>query len=137
MRNLAPGTRVAVAVSGGADSLALTLLADEWARRTGRSIAALTVDHGLRPDSAAEASQVGAWLAAARIRHEVLRWEGQKPRSGIHAAAREARYRMLTSWCRENDVRDLLLAHHRDDQSETFLMRLARGSGPDGLAAMP
>src|SRR5579884_2847111 len=81
---------LAVATSGGPDSLALALFAEGWARRRGGRVVALIVDHGLRPESAAEARQVGAWLAARGIRHEVLRWEGVKPASGVQEAAREA-----------------------------------------------
>ncbi|MGE5475947.1 MAG: tRNA lysidine(34) synthetase TilS [Bacteroidales bacterium] len=128
--------RVAVAVSGGADSLSLALLADEWARARGGEAVALTVDHGLRADSAAEAAQVGRWLAAAGIRHHVLTWQGAKPAADIQAEARAARYRLLEEWCRAEGVLHGLLAHHRDDQAETLLLRLGRGSGVDGLAAM-
>src|SRR5689334_22586799 len=87
--------RLAVAVSGGADSLALALLADAWARDRGGSITALTVDHRLRPESAAEARQVGTWLTARGIAQETLIWEGPYPSSDIQAAARAARYRLL------------------------------------------
>lgn len=127
---------VAVAVSGGGDSMALTLLADAWARRHGGRAVALTVDHGLRPESAAEAAVVGAWLAARGIDHHVLAWEGVKPRSAIQEAARTARYELMSAWCRRAGVLHLLLAHQLEDQAETFLMRLERGSGADGLAAM-
>jgi tRNA(Ile)-lysidine synthase len=133
---LVPTGAVAVAVSGGPDSLALTLLAFRWCSANGRRLHALTVDHGLRAESAAEAMKVGAWLAEISVPHTILRWEGAKPAHGIHAAARAARYRLLTEWCRAYAYSDLLLAHHRDDQAETMLMRLARASGPDGLAAM-
>ncbi len=127
---------VAIAVSGGADSLALCLLADAWARRRGGRVSALTVDHGLRPGSADEARAVGRWLKTRGLDHHVLRWRGAKPASGVQAAARTARYRLLGTWCREAGVLHLALAHHLDDQAETFLMRLGRGSGVDGLAAM-
>lgn len=127
---------LAVAVSGGADSMALCLHADAWARaRAGRAVA-ITVDHGLRPDSAAEARQVGRWLTARAIGHRVLRWRGPKPVTRVQEVAREARYRLLIEACREEGLLHLLLGHHRDDQAETFLLRLARGSGLDGLAAM-
>ncbi|MGH6900805.1 MAG: tRNA lysidine(34) synthetase TilS, partial [Geminicoccaceae bacterium] len=128
--------RLAVAVSGGADSLCLCLLADGWARARGGEVTALTVDHGLRPGAAAEARQVGAWLSARRIDHVVLRWTGPKPATGVQAAAREARYALLTAWCRAAGVLHLLLAHHLDDQAETVALREARHSGPDGLAGM-
>ena len=127
---------LALACSGGADSLALTILADGWARSRGGQAIALTVDHGLRADSAAEAETVGRWLAAREISHHVLRWEGEKPATGIQAAARQARYALLEDWCRRAGLLHLLLAHHRDDQAETLLLNLARGSGVDGLAGM-
>ena len=127
---------LAVAVSGGADSLCLALLAAEWARARGGRAVALTVDHRLRPDSASEAAQVGQWLAARGIDHHVLVWEGAKPDADIQAAARMARYALLEQWCAARGVLHLLVAHHRDDQAETLLLRLGRGSGVDGLAAM-
>jgi tRNA(Ile)-lysidine synthase len=130
------GPRLAVAVSGGADSMALTLLADAWARRRGGAITALTVDHRLRAESAQEARQVGVWLFGKGIAHQTLRWRGAKPGSGIQAAAREARYGMLAQWCRRQDVLHLLTAHHGDDQAETIMLRRDRGSGPDGLSGM-
>jgi len=123
--------RVAVAVSGGADSLALALLAADWG-----DIVALTVDHRLRPDSTAEAAQVRNWLAGRSIAHHSLPWKEKKPETGLQAAARQARYRLMEGWCREAGIKALLLAHHRDDQAETLLLRLARGSGLSGLAAM-
>ncbi len=128
--------RVAVAVSGGADSLALAFLAAPWARNLGGEAVAVTVDHGLRAEAGAEAAQGGAWLTAAGIAHSVLTWTGPKPRSDIQAAARAARYRLLEEWCAERAILHLLLAHHLDDQAETVLLRLGRGSGVDGLAAM-
>ena len=127
---------LAVAVSGGADSLALCLLADLWARQNGGAVTALTVDHRLRAGSADEADQVGAWMAARDIAHRVLPWTGVKPDASLQAAARDARYTMLGQWCLAAGVLHLLLAHHQDDQAETLLLRLGRGSGVDGLAAM-
>ncbi len=127
---------VAVAVSGGADSLALTLFADAWANGRNGKVIGLTVDHGMRPEAAAECRQVGVWLAQRGIEHHTLVRHGPLPASGIQAAARQARYDLLTGWCRQNGVLHLLLAHHRDDQVETFLMRLERHSGLDGLAGM-
>ena len=127
---------VAVAVSGGPDSMALTLLADRWARGRGGRIVGLTVDHGLRPESAEEARTVAGWLAARGIAQATLCWQGAKPMSGIQAAAREARYRLLAGWCREQGVLHLVTAHQREDQAETHLIRLRAHSGGDGLAAM-
>lgn len=127
---------IAVAVSGGPDSMALMLLADRWARSRGGHACGVTVDHGLRSDSAEEARTVASWLAASAIPHTVLRWTGAKPGSGIQEAAREARYDLLTGWCRERGVLHLLTAHHLQDQVETHLIRRRAGSGIDGLAGM-
>jgi len=131
-----PCPELAVAVSGGADSLALALLADRWARARSGSIVALTVDHRLRPESATEASQVGQWLAARGIRHEILVWQGPYPIHDLQAAARTARYRLLGERCRSGGLLHLLTAHHQDDQAETLILRLGRGSGLAGLAGM-
>jgi len=128
---------IAVALSGGSDSMALALLLADWAAAEGGRLTALTVDHGLRADSAAEATQVAGWMAARGIPHHILRWEGVKPSSGLMAAAREARYRLLNGWCRREGVLHLVLAHQLEDQAATFIMRLRRGSGLDGLAGMP
>jgi tRNA(Ile)-lysidine synthase len=125
-----------VAVSGGPDSLALAILADRWARQRGGEICALSVDHQLRPESGAEIGRLRGWLSARAIRHEVLVWSGDKPTSGIQAAARAARYRLLAGWCREHGCLHLLIAHHREDQIETHLIRHRARSGADGLAGM-
>jgi tRNA(Ile)-lysidine synthase len=127
---------LAVAVSGGSDSLALALLSDRWARERGGGICALTVDHRLRPESADEIRRLQGWLTTRYIRHEVLVWSDPKPATGIEAAARQARYRLLAEWCRERGCLHLLTAHHADDQSETYLIRRRARSGPDGLAGM-
>ena len=131
-----PQPHLAVAVSGGSDSMALTLLAQEWAAARGGRITALTVDHGLRAASADEAVQVGLWCAKHGIAHAILRRDGPAFKSGIQAAARTARYGLLEAWCRAEGVLHLLSAHQRDDQAETVLMRWRRGSGIDGLAGM-
>jgi tRNA(Ile)-lysidine synthase len=131
-----PAPDLAVAVSGGADSLALTLLADRWARACGGRITALTVDHRLRAESGDEARRVGAMLGARGIAHEILVWHGPYPLHDLQAAARAARYRLLGDWCRARHVLHLLTAHHQDDQAETLLLRLGRGSGLAGLAGM-
>ncbi len=131
-----PAPHVAVAVSGGADSLALCLLVHAWALARGGRVTALTVDHRLRADSTAEAAQVGCWLRKHGIEHRILIWSEAKPATGIQEAARQARYRLLVAACREACVLHLLLAHHAVDQTETMLLRLLRGSGVFGLAAM-
>jgi tRNA(Ile)-lysidine synthase len=140
MRPLGPfgdPPRIAVAVSGGGDSMALVRLASAWAASAGGDAAALTVDHGLRPEAAAEAARVGRWCAAAGIAHVTLRWDGPKPAAALQERAREARYDLLTGWCRAAGRDHLLLAHTEGDQAETFLYRMSRGSGIDGLACMP
>ena len=130
-RPLGDGERLAVAVSGGPDSLALLLLAQA---AFGARIVALTVDHGLRTEAATDAATVGAVCAARGVEHDVLRWTGVKPAGNLQAAAREARYRLMRDWCAANGVAWLATAHHRDDIAETLLLRLARGSGLAGLS---
>lgn len=124
-------------MSGGGDSLALLLLLKEWARESRLDPpVALIVDHGLRPKSAKEAAKVAGQAKKMGLAAHVLRWRGRKPESDIEAAARDARYRLMGDWCRVRGVGCLYVAHTEDDQAETFLLRLARGSGVDGLAAM-
>ncbi|MBS0547494.1 MAG: tRNA lysidine(34) synthetase TilS [Proteobacteria bacterium] len=127
---------LAVAVSGGRDSLALMLLAAGWARARGGHAVGLIVDHGLRAEAAAEAATTRDLLAHHGIAADILRWDGAKPAHGIQAAARAARYRLLFDACRARGILHLLVAHHADDQAETIAMRAERGSGPDGLAGM-
>ena len=132
-RGLAATERLALAVSGGPDSMALlALAATEFPGR----IAALTVDHRLRPAAATEAATVAACCVERGIPHATLAWRGDKPATGIQSAAREARYTLMAEWCAANGYTLLLTAHHADDQAETLLMRLARGSGSAGLAGI-
>jgi tRNA(Ile)-lysidine synthase len=127
---------LAVAVSGGRDSLALAVLAHGWAIARGGRIVGLIVDHALRPESAAEAATTEALIRRHGCDAEILRWAGAKPRTGLQEAARAARYRLLREACHRRGVLHLLVAHHADDQAETVAMRAARQSGPDGLAGM-
>ena len=128
---------VTVAVSGGGDSLALMLLLSRWAKQHGLALpTVLTVDHGLQKNSAASARKVVQWAKVADLKAHVLEWKGSKPKSDIEAAARQTRYRLMGTWCAQHKVRALYLAHNLEDQAETFLIRLARGSSVDGLAAM-
>ncbi|NIA70487.1 tRNA lysidine(34) synthetase TilS [Pelagibius litoralis] len=131
-----PSPRIAVALSGGADSLALTLLLQDWLAARDGKLLALTVDHGLRQGSAAEAAKVAALMRRLGIAQKVLRWDGVKPTASRQAAARDARYALLSRACEARGIFHLALAHHLEDQAETFLLRLGRGSGLDGLAAM-
>lgn len=127
---------LAVAVSGGADSMALLLLTHRWAQEKGEHLVALTVDHGLRTESRQEALRIQKWAQARGIQHVILNWEGEKPDSRLQERARISRYHLLTSWCKENGIPTLLLGHHQQDQEETFWLRLAAGSGLDGLSGM-
>ena len=133
--------RLILAVSGGSDSTALLHLAVRWARSLGAgapTISVATVDHGLRPGSATEAHQVAEAARALGVEARVLTWCGAKPERGIQEKAREMRYGLLAQYASETGFGPcaILTAHTRDDQAETVLMRLARGSGPDGLQGM-
>jgi tRNA(Ile)-lysidine synthase len=128
---------IAVAVSGGSDSLGLGLMLAEWVRARGGRLHVLTVDHRLRPEAAAECARVAEIFAAIpSCSAHVLRWDGEKPARGLQAAARVARYALLTGWCRAHGVLHLAIAHTADDQAETLAMRSAHGSGALGLAGM-
>lgn len=128
----------AIAVSGGGDSMALLHLTHRWrqAQAPQARLWALTVDHGLREAARAEAQQVSAWCRELGIDHRILSWTGEKPKSDIQATARRARYALMHEFCSQNGIRTLLLGHQLEDQAETFLLRLGRGSGVDGLSAM-
>lgn len=127
-----------LAVSGGPDSIALMWLAARWRRALARGprLVAVTVDHGLRAEAAAEARGVKRLARTLDLEHRTLRWTGPKPKAGLPAAARSARYRLLAKAARQSGATHILTAHTRDDQAETLLMRMLRGSGIAGLAAM-
>jgi tRNA(Ile)-lysidine synthase len=132
----APDGLIGVAVSGGSDSLALLLLMQRWARAEGRAIQAVTVDHNLRPGSAAEAAAVAELCAMRQIPHTTCVWESWDGHGNLQASARMARRRLIARWARAGGIGAVALGHTLDDQAETFLLRLARGSGVDGLSAM-
>ena len=127
-----------LAVSGGPDSVALMWLIARWRRSLTRGprLVAVTIDHGLRKEAAREARDVKRLARALELPHRTMRWTGTKPKTGLPAAAREARYRLLAQAARTAGATHVLTAHTRDDQAETLLMRLLRGSGIAGLAAM-
>jgi tRNA(Ile)-lysidine synthase len=129
---------VVLAVSGGPDSIAMMWLAARWRStlRQGPRLVAVTVDHGLRPEAAREARDVKRLAKTLDLPHRTLRWTGAKPDTGLPAAAREARYRLLAKAARAAGAIHVLTAHTQDDQAETLLMRMSRGSGIAGLAAM-
>ena len=126
---------IAVAVSGGSDSMALLRLAEQWSHHLIK-ISVLTVDHGLRPEAAAEAVKVAEWSALLGLEHHTLHWEGTKPKTGLQAKARAARYDLLSDWCKANDVTYLLTGHTMDDQAETVLMRQRRTDTAESLAGI-
>jgi tRNA(Ile)-lysidine synthase len=129
---------IVLAVSGGPDSIALMWLAARWRSTLARGprLVAVTVDHGLRVEAAAEARDVKRLARTLDLPHRTMRWTGEKPKTGLPAAARTARYRLLAQAARAAGATHILTAHTRDDQAETVLMRLLRGSGIGGLAAM-
>ncbi|HVX79419.1 MAG TPA: tRNA lysidine(34) synthetase TilS [Bradyrhizobium sp.] len=129
---------IVLAVSGGPDSVALMWLAARWRRslRRGPRLVAVTVDHGLRKEAAREAREVKRLAQRLDLPHRTMRWLGDKPKTGLPAASRAARYRLLAQAARACGATHILTAHTRDDQAETVLMRMLRGSGIAGLAAM-
>jgi tRNA(Ile)-lysidine synthase len=129
---------IVLAVSGGPDSIALMWLAARWRRSLARGprLVAVTVDHGLRAEAAREALAVKRLARTLDLPHRTLRWTGDKPKTGLPAAARAARYRLLAQAAQASGATHILTAHTRDDQAETLLMRMLRGSGIAGLAAM-
>ena len=131
-------SHVALAVSGGSDSTALMWLAARWAVAHPHPphLTVHTVDHGLRAEAAGEARKVATWAAARGLDAQILTWTGARPASGLQARAREMRYGLMRDWCLAHGASLLVTAHTREDQAETFLMRLARGSGIKGLSAM-
>lgn len=127
----------AVGVSGGGDSIALMLLLADWAKTEKKAApVVLSVDHGLRADSHKDAEHVEKLARDAGLKAHVLGWKGAKPSSDVEAEARTARYRLMGEWCVANKIPALYVAHTLEDQAETFLLRLGRGSGLDGLSAM-
>ena len=135
---LAHASALVLAVSGGADSTALLVLAARWraARKTRPTLVAVTIDHGLRPESAAEARAVKRLARRLGVRHRTLHWSGQKPKTGLQQAARIARYGLLAAFARTLRANHILTAHTLDDQAETVLIRMTRGSGISGLGGM-
>jgi len=131
-----------LAVSGGSDSTALLVIAARWAKRLKKlkkkapRLVAVTIDHGLRPESAREAAAVKRRARRLGVAHRTLRWRGKKPKTGLQEVARIARYQLLAQAAARAGYEHVLTAHTLDDQAETVLLRLARGSGLSGLAGM-
>lgn len=131
-----PPSKMAIAVSGGGDSMALALLARTWAKENNVDLFPMIVDHGLRLESSDEAKVVSDRLKDMGLSPLVLTWQGEKPQTHIQERARAARYRLMMDACRARNIDVLATAHNAEDQVETFWMRLSHGSGLDGLTAM-
>lgn len=130
------GAHIAVGVSGGADSLCLSLFLGRWAKENHCRITALTVNHNLRQEAAAEADAVHHFLLKQGINHQTLVNETPIPQTGLESYARQIRYFLLTDYCRKEKISHLFLAHHQNDQAETFFLRLSKSSGLKGLSGM-
>jgi tRNA(Ile)-lysidine synthase len=130
--------KILIAVSGGVDSLSLLLSFNEWIKLNSYNIyfEAITIDHKLRPSSTDEAEYVHNLCKKLKIKHAIKTWNGDKPKSNVELLAREKRYSLISEHYKKGDFECLLIAHHLDDQAETFFIRLFRGSGIDGLASM-
>jgi len=124
--------KIAVGVSGGVDSMCLLY----WLHEFGANVVCLHVNHQLRPEADIETEYVQSVCKNLNIPCKIFYWDDEKPENGLEAAAREARYAMMTDFCHENNIEYLLTAHQSDDQIETFLMNLSRGSGLYGLSAI-
>lgn len=129
---------IVLAVSGGPDSVALMWLAARWRRALKKApkLVAVTVDHGLRKEAGREARDVKRLAKSLDVEHRTVRWAGAKPKTGVPSAARAARYSLLARAAQRHGASHIFTAHTRDDQAETVIMRLSRGSGLAGLAAM-
>jgi tRNA(Ile)-lysidine synthase len=130
------GASVLLAVSGGPDSTALLFLAARWRKKSRAALTAVTVDHGLRKEARREAAAVGKLARKLNVPHRIVTWTGAKPKSGIQQAARQARYALLAAAAKKSGASHIVTAHTLDDQAETVLMRMTRGSGIGGLGGM-
>ncbi|MBW4707635.1 tRNA lysidine(34) synthetase TilS [Roseobacter sp. YSTF-M11] len=131
-----PPSALGVAVSGGGDSMALLHLLHDFCQHHSIALRAVTVNHGLRPEAAEEVAFVAKTCASLNVTHSVLHWDEWDRQGNLQNEARKARYRLITAWAKAHGVSHIALGHTVDDQAETVLMRLARGSGVDGLTAM-
>ena len=127
---------VVVAVSGGIDSMCLLLTLNEWSKKNNTKLIAVTVDHKLRATSTTEAEYVSKVCSDFNIEHHILTWNEEKTFEILEAKAREKRYELISNFCKENNIKYLVTAHHMEDQAETFFIRLFRGSGIEGLSSM-
>ena len=128
--------KFAVAVSGGADSICLTFLLNEFCKANNVDLIAITVDHKLRKESTEEAKSISKYMKKLGIKHIVLTWEHPDIKSNIQGKARKARYKILCDYCIEKDIKHLFVGHNYDDQAETVMLRILRGSGINGIAGI-
>ena len=128
---------IAIAVSGGSDSMCLLMLANEWVKKKNGKITALVVNHKLRKESEAECYKLKNFFKINNIKNYFFEWKKNKKKNSIQERSRNFRYREFESWCYKNSVFHLLVGHHFDDQKETFLIRLNNNSNSYGLACMP
>ncbi|MCE2992593.1 MAG: tRNA lysidine(34) synthetase TilS [Alphaproteobacteria bacterium] len=126
-------SKVAVALSGGPDSMFLCIKLHEWAKDQSIDVIAIIVDHKLRPESTTEANTVSDFIHSYGIKSQILTWAHGDIKSNIQAKARSARYKLLTDYCKDNGINNLFLGHTLDDQAETIMMRIFRGTGIEGL----
>ena len=131
--DLSNENKIAVGVSGGADSLCLTLFLSQWAKENNKELIAITVNHNLREEAMNEAQEVHYFLNKKNIQHIILTNTSPIPKTGIEEYARSIRYKLLSDYCLSNNIKSLFVAHHLIDQAETFFMRLAKKSGLRGL----
>ncbi|MDB4106539.1 tRNA lysidine(34) synthetase TilS [bacterium] len=137
LTRLQPALHYALAISGGADSAALMVLASQAAKlKKAPRFSVLTVDHDLRPESKEEVQKVSQWCQTLGLACHILKFPKALKTTGMQEHSRLQRYRVMAKWCRQNDAQALVVAHHRQDQAETVLMRLAHQSGINGLGGM-
>lgn len=134
--NLTKLKKIAVSLSGGADSMCLTFLLNKFCRKNNISLIAITIDHKLRENSTLEAYKISKYLKTYEINHTTLTWHHDEIKSNIQNKARNARYKMICDYCKENNIENLFVAHTLDDQAETVLLRILRGSGIDGISGI-
>lgn len=133
---ISKNTPIAIAVSGGSDSMALALLTKQWATKNGVEILVINVDHGLRRKSKKESEKVSLWMDRLDIKNEIITYKGKIPTSNIEAIAREYRYDLIKKHCEKHSVKTLLVGHNLNEKTETFYLNLIRGSGVYGLSGM-
>lgn len=132
--SLAINQKIALAISGGSDSMAMLIATNKLLKKT--DFVAITVDHNLRDGSASETQKVKKWCKELAIEHVILKWDNPSKEGNLQANARNARYLLMSNYCNSNNIKYLFVAHNINDQAETVLMRMLRGSGVDGLSSI-